>query len=235
MKNKKVKFLTNAVMAIIIVAIFLVGFGGEKSVTISSSGETNPVYKGVSGVALMVNVYENAEVVNRMLDLFVKNDVKATFFIGGCWADDNLDTVKRMIELGFELGNHGYFHKDHKKLSETENDREIKTCNDLIFKSTGYQMRLFAPPSGSFSKTTIKVAKKLQMQTIMWSKDTIDWRDSDKNLIVKRATSNIENGDLILMHPKTHTLDALTEIIDIIKQKQLTFETVSNCCNIAVL
>ncbi len=235
MKNKKVKFLTNLLMAIIIVSIFLVGFGGEKSVTISSSGENNPIYKGNQGVALMINVYENSEVVNRMLDLFVKKDVKATFFVGGCWADDNLDTIKRIIELGFELGNHGYFHKDHKKLSESENNREIKTCNDLIFKSTGYQMRLFAPPSGSFSKTTVKVAKNLQMQTIMWSKDTIDWRDSDKNLIVKRATSNIENGDLILMHPKTHTLDALTEIIDIIKQKQLKFETVSNCCNIAVL
>lgn len=235
MKNKKLKFLTNAVMAIIIVAIFLVGFGGEKSVTISSSGEDNAIYKGSNGVALMINVYENKEVVNSMLDLFVKNGVTATFFIGGCWADDNLDTVKRIIELGFELGNHGYFHKDHKKLSERGNFNEIKTCNDLVFKNTGYQMKLFAPPSGSFSKTTIKVAKDFQMQTIMWSKDTIDWRDNDKNLIVKRATSNIENGDLILMHPKTHTLDALQEIIDVIKSKKLKFETVTNCCNLAVI
>lgn len=222
-------------MAIIIVAIIFVGFSGDENVTISSNGESSPIYKGSNGVSIMINVYENTEIVNKMIDLFVKNQVTATFFVGGCWADDNIDTVKRVIELGFELGNHGYFHKDHKKLSEDGNYNEIKTCNDLVFKNTAYQMKLFAPPSGSFSKTTLKCAQKLQMQTIMWSKDTIDWRDSDKNLIVKRATSNVENGDLILMHPKLHTLNSLQEIIDIIKEKGLKFTTVSKCCNLVAL
>lgn len=235
MKNKKVKFLTNAVMAIIIVAICLVGFSGDNSVTISGSGEYQPIYRGTNGVSIMINVYENTEIVNNMLDLFVKNNVSATFFVGGCWADDNLDTVKRIIELGFELGNHGYFHKDHKKIGENENLTEIKNCNDLIFKTTGYKMVLFAPPSGSFSKTTLKCVNDLQMQTVMWSKDTIDWRDSDKKLIVNRAVSNIKNGDLILMHPKPHTLNSLQEIIDIIKEKGLNFTTVSKCCNLVAL
>ncbi len=235
MKNKKVKFLTNALMAIIIIAICLVGFSGEKSVTISGSGENTPIYKGSNGIALMINVYENAEVVDKMIDLFLKNGVTATFFVGGCWADDNLNTLERIIEHGFELGNHGYFHKDHKKLSESANISEIKTCNDLIFKSTGYKMTLFAPPSGSFSKVTLKCAEELSMKTVMWSKDTIDWRDSDKNLIIKRATLNVENGDLILMHPKSHTLDSLQQIIDIIKEKGLKFTTVSKCCNLVAI
>ena len=48
----------------------------------------------------------------------------------------------------------------------------------------------------------------------MWSKDTIDWRDKDCDLIIKRATTNLTNGDLILMHPKEHTLKALPFIIE---------------------
>ena len=36
----------------------------------------------------------------------------------------------------------------------------------------------------------------------------------DVDLIVKRATKNPANGDLILMHPKTHTVQALPKIID---------------------
>ena len=48
----------------------------------------------------------------------------------------------------------------------------------------------------------------------MWSKDTIDWRDKDSNLVYKRATNNVTNGDLILMHPKEHTLKALPKILD---------------------
>ena len=47
----------------------------------------------------------------------------------------------------------------------------------------------------------------------MWSKDTIDWRDKDTQLIVKRATSNVKNGDLVLMHPTKNTADALGTIL----------------------
>ena len=91
-------------------------------------------------------------------------------------------------------------------------------------------MTLFAPPSGSYSKTTLEVCSSLNYKTIMWSKDTIDWRDSDINLIVKRATKNVTNGDLILMHPKSHTLNALDQIIKIYEEKNLQLVTVSQCC-----
>ena len=66
----------------------------------------------------------------------------------------------------------------------------------------------------------------------MWSKDTIDWRDSDIKTIVTRATKDIKSGDLILMHPKRHTLKALPLILDEIKEKGLKTLTVTNCCSL---
>ena len=63
----------------------------------------------------------------------------------------------------------------------------------------------------------------------MWSKDTIDWRDSDENLIISRATKEVVGGDFILMHPKTHTLNALPKIIDKIKEKGFNLVTVNDC------
>ena len=62
---------------------------------------------------LMFNVYENTGVVNGILDVLKDHGAKATFFVGGCWADDNSDTLKRILSEGHELGNHGYFHKHH--------------------------------------------------------------------------------------------------------------------------
>ena len=47
----------------------------------------------------------------------------------------------------------------------------------------------------------------------MWSKDTIDWRDKDSDLIFKRATDNVKAGDFILMHPTEQTLLAFEKII----------------------
>ena len=140
--------------------------------------------------------------------------------------------MQKIIEYGNEIGNHGYFHKDHKKLSEEGNFREINDTDKIVNALVGYKMSLFAPPSGSFSKTTLKVVSSLNYQTIMWSKDTIDWRDNDKSLIVKRATDRVTCGDLILMHPKNHTVDALSEIIDIINKKGLKCVTVSSCCGL---
>ena len=137
--------------------------------------------------------------------------------------------LENIINSGNELGNHGYFHKDHKNLSKDGNLSEIQNTHKIVNALVGYNMNLFAPPSGSFSKTTLKVAESLGYQTIMWSKDTIDWRDSDKNLIIKRATDNVTAGDLILMHPKNHTVDALKEIISIIQSKNLNCVTVTDC------
>ena len=70
-------------------------------------------------------------------------------------------------------------------------------------------MNLFAPPSGSFNKSTLDACKELGYSVIMWSKDTIDWRDKDANLIYTRATNNISGGDFILAHPTEYTLKSL--------------------------
>ncbi|MEG1609510.1 MAG: polysaccharide deacetylase, partial [Clostridia bacterium] len=80
---------------------------------------------------------------------------------------------------------------------------------------------LFAPPSGSFDKTTLSVAEELDMRVIMWSKDTVDWRDKDENIVFKRATNKVGGGDLILMHPTAHTLKALPKILEFYKDNGL--------------
>ena len=234
MNSKKVKLISNIIIAVVIIGVFLVGFLPDKSITISGENSYNAIYNGsreLNNVSIMINVYENTEVVEKMLELFKEKGVKATFFVGGCWADDNLETLKKIISDGHELGNHGYFHKDHKKLSETANFDEINNCDKIVYALTGYKMTLFAPPSGAFSKNTLKVCKNLNYKTIMWSKDTIDWRDSDENLIISRATKNLKNGDFILMHPKTHTLNALVKIIDTIKEKGYNLVTVTESLN----
>ncbi len=235
MKNYKNKKIVDIILGAIIVIVFCVAFIPAKAIMVYSDKNTTAIYNGKrdgNEVSLMFNVYENTENVLKILEILKQKGASATFFVGGCWADDNKDVLQKIIEYGNEIGNHGYFHKDHKKLSEEGNFREINDTDKIVNALVGYKMSLFAPPSGSFSKTTLKVASSLNYQTIMWSKDTIDWRDNDKSLIVKRATDRVTCGDLILMHPKNHTVDALSEIIDIINKKGLKCVTVSSCCGL---
>jgi peptidoglycan/xylan/chitin deacetylase (PgdA/CDA1 family) len=91
----------------------------------------------------------------------------------------------------------------------------------------GVEMELFAPPSGAYSSNTTKAAGFLGYKTIMWSKDTIDWRDQDAGVIYNRATTNMCGGDLILMHPTKGTAGALEKIILYAKKHNFCLTTVS--------
>ena len=215
--SKRLTIITNVLLLITIISVYAVSFMPNEVLETYGKDTINAIYNGnrnENNVSLMFNVYENTQTVNDIIDVLNEKSVKATFFVGGCWADDNETTLKRIVECGHELANHGYFHKDHKKLSYEQNYQEITNTGNIVKALCGAELNLFAPPSGSFSPNTLKASYDLGYKVIMWSKDTIDWRDSDTTLIYNRATKNLSGGDLILMHPKKHTLKVLPKIID---------------------
>ena len=162
-----------------------------------------------------------------MLDALNEYEAKATFFVGGCWASENIEILKKIYDYGHEIGNHGYYHKDHKQIDYARNVQEIEYNHKLVKENLGIDMSLFMPPSGSYGLQTLEAAEKLGYTTIMWSKDTIDWRDKDADLIFKRATKNLQNGDIILMHPTECTKNALPNILSKIKSLGFNLTTVS--------
>jgi peptidoglycan/xylan/chitin deacetylase (PgdA/CDA1 family) len=154
-------------------------------------------------------------------------NVKLTFFVGGSWAASNPESLEKLHKAGHEIGNHGYYHKDHKNLSEARNREEINVTHKLAESLIGVKMNLFAPPSGSFSPVTVKAASELGYKTVMWTRDTIDWRDKDADLIYSRAVKNMKNGDLILMHPTARTSEALPRILKTMKEQGFKVTTVT--------
>ena len=92
---------------------------------------------------------------------------------------------------------------------------------------SGVEMTLFAPPSGAYNRDTVRIADELGYKTIMWTLDTIDWRDKSADLVYKRATKKLNNGNLILMHPTAHTLQALPGIIATYKNAGFDLVSVS--------
>ncbi len=171
----------------------------------------NPNNKNVS---LMFNIYQGSEYVTQILDVLKEKNVTVTFFVGGVWVSKNNQILTSIAANGNEVGNHGYFHKDHTTLSDTANQSEIYNTHTLVKEIINLDMDLFAPPSGAYNKKTVNIASSLGYKTIMWSKDTIDWRDQDENVLISRATKNPKSGDLILMHPTKATANVLPQIID---------------------
>lgn len=219
MKVTKKSIFRHIVANVIIIAsvavVFVAAFsaGGAVDVSTIINGAYYHGNENSSFVALMINVYSGSDEVFQMLDILKNSQGKATFFIGGCWAEKNKSVVEAIHECGMEIGNHGYLHKDSDKLTDSRLKSEINSTKNLIEAYIGVKTTLFAPPSGAIDKRTAIVASDCGHKTIMWSKDTIDWRDGDSDLIVTRATKNLVPGDLILMHPTEATVKALPEIL----------------------
>lgn len=229
MKSKFLSVAINVALAAIVLVVGFVGFWGGSAAAVSYKSD-NLYYSGNKNgntVSLTFNVYEGTAIVGQILDILDEYDVKATFFIGGAWADDNIDCVREIYRRGHELGSHGYFHKDHSKMSYEANLEEIRPSIKLLEMICGQKITLFAPPSGAFAESTINACSELGLKVIMWSRDTIDWRDKDVNLIVNRATLNLNAGEIILMHPKEQTVNALPTILNYIREHGLIADTVS--------
>ena len=188
-----------------------------------------PIYRGNQGkkmVSLLINVSWGTEYIPRILNILKEHHVKATFFIEGKWAKNNPDYVKMIAEEGHLLGNHAYSHPDMARLSEQEIIKQIKNTNDTLRAITGKKPTLFAPPSGSFTDQVVKVAASCNMKTILWTLDTIDWKNPSVSVMINRVVPKIHPGATILMHPTEAIVRGLGDLILEIEKKGYKIGTV---------
>ena len=224
----KETFAINMIIVVMLCIIWGYSYREGESVQVFLT-QKEPVYRietEEKNISLMINVYQGEEYVKEYLKLFEKERIKATFFLGGCWANKNTGLVKEIYNKGHEIGNHGYNHKMHTKLTSVQSKNEIMRTNTLIREITGQSPKLFAPPSGDVNESVVQDAYACGYTTIMWTADTIDWRDQDVKKIYSRVERNLKPGVLVLMHPTEATLKTLPDIILLAKAKGYTFKTV---------
>lgn len=192
-----------------------------------------PIFQGKTAekaVALAINVDWGEDVLPEMLQVLAKENVQVTFFVTGRFAEKNPDLVREIAANGHEIGNHGYSHPHPDKLSVEQNQEEIQKTEKILREIGVETALLFAPPYGEFGTNCLQGAENCHYQTIMWSRDTIDWQEPapDQATLVERiAGKPLENGMIMLMHPKKHTLEALPEIINAIKAQGFSCQKVS--------
>ena len=138
----------------------------------------------------------NAESTNRILDAFEANNASATFFIVGNRTDRNAnaDCVRRMVEKGFQLGNHTY---DHTHYGSDVVIEDITTCSDVLNEISGQRPSAFRPTGGYLSDI---IRTNCGGPIILWSVDTEDWKKRDGDKICERILESARDGDIVLMH-----------------------------------
>ena len=134
---------------------------------------------------------------DRLLDCLEANNVKATFFLAGQEVEYFQEPVKRMEELGCEIGNHSYDHPDLTTLSADDAASQLSRTDQLIQDLTGHIATVVRPPYGSYNDTVAETAAR---PLILWSVDTLDWETQNADSTVQNVMDNASDGQIILMH-----------------------------------
>lgn len=189
----------------------------------------SPIYRGhpeKNMVAFLINVSWGKEHIPDILDILNEHQIKATFFIEGKWAKENVETVKMIDEQGHVIGNHAYDHPDMATMSKSDSTHQIDQTNKIIKAIIDKNIKWFAPPSGSFSEEVIKAANELHMETILWTIDTIDWKNPSVSVMMNRVQSKLHPGGTILMHPTPAIVRGLDPLIKAIKRDGYRIDTI---------
>ncbi|MGI6144620.1 MAG: polysaccharide deacetylase family protein [Clostridia bacterium] len=215
---------------LMIILLLIMGFVFCSYFVNKTQPTINPIFMGDTqekAVAFMFNVDWGEEILPDLLEVLKEEKVTATFFISGKFAKKFPQLVANIAENGHEIGNHGYSHPHPDKLSVEQNMKEITDTEKVFQEIKINSAKIFAPPYGEHGQSVLKAADSLGYKTIMWTLDTIDWQDPTPEVILNRILPKVDHGSLILMHPKSCTLQALPGLIKSLRDQDYQFKKVT--------
>ena len=104
----------------------------------------------------------------KLLEIFAKYDVKVTFLVLGWIARKYPSLIKRISDLGHEIGSHGFYHRLVYKMTPEEFELDVAISIKLLKDITGKEIRIFRAPSFSITKDcfwTFPILSKLGIKT----------------------------------------------------------------------
>lgn len=161
----------------------------------------------------------------ELLAQLEKYNAHATFFMLGQNVSRYPDVVKKMKEIGCELGNHSYSHKNLAKASVAGITDEVGKTNTNIAQIAGEGATVMRPPYGAISDT---LKATVGMPMILWNIDTLDWKTRNAQKTIETTMNNVDDGDIILLHDiHTESVDAALKLIPMLEKVGYQLVTVS--------
>ena len=161
----------------------------------------------------------------EILETLRRNEVCATFFVLGNKVEDYQEVLKKSVSYHNELGNHSYNHKWLSRLPINSLKEQIEKTQQVLQETLSYQPKYLRPTYGSVND---RIRKNTELKIVLWTVDTKDWKITNVDRIIEKATTNIKDGDIILMHDIfERSSQALEKIIPILKEQGFQFVTIS--------
>lgn len=176
-------------------------------------------------IAITFDDGPSAKYTGKLLDALKKYDAKATFFLVGQNVAGNEALVKRMLAEGHEVGNHSWSHADLASISKKDMQAQVDKTDKAVYKAAGAYPTVFRAPYGSLSDALLD---HIDVPSIYWSVDTLDWQTKDKKYVQKQILNNAYDGAIILLHDIHETsVDGTIAALEKLQDEGYTLVTVS--------
>jgi peptidoglycan/xylan/chitin deacetylase (PgdA/CDA1 family) len=156
--------------------------------------------RGSKQIALTYDDGPNDPHTLRLLEVLAKHDVRATFFMIGRYVQSRPDIVREVVKAGHIVGNHTFSHPNLIFASASETRVQLQNCDKALTDAIGEHSRLFRPPFGGRRPRTLRIARELELEPVMWNVTGWDWNAPPAEEIERKVAKQVRGGDVILLH-----------------------------------
>ncbi|NER13241.1 DUF3473 domain-containing protein [Leptobacterium flavescens] len=97
-------------------------------------------------------IHENMD---RIFSVLEKNNIKATFFCLGWIAQKYPDIIKRINELGYEIGTHSHMHQLAYEMKPDEYREDLRISIDTLEQIIGEKIKSYRAPGFSITRENL--------------------------------------------------------------------------------
>jgi len=125
----------------------------------------------------------------------------ATFFMLGEMVRRAPGLAAEVAAAGHEVAVHGDAHRSMLRRSPRAAFDDVERGRDAVASATGLTPRWFRPPYGTLSAGALRAARRLELDTVLWTAWGRDWRpDATPETVVHDVLRGHVPGGTVLLH-----------------------------------
>lgn len=164
-----------------------------------------------------------------IVDYLATADVPYTVFMGGRFARDNAEAVRRLaLDDRVEIENHSFSHpQDMRRLDDSAVRGEVLRAAQEIRARTGRTTHLFRFPAGRSDERTVALVEALGYAVVHWRFPS---GDPDPRLsaqaILDDTLARVRAGDILIFHINgrgVHTAEVLERLVPELRRRGYRF------------
>lgn len=162
-------------------------------------------------VALTFDDGPDPEWTPRVLDALREHDVRATFFLVGCKAEQHPEIVRRIVAEGHDIGVHTWGHSPGFPMQRSgAMAADILRCRALLKAIAGVETDLFRPPFGVTNPMVACAVKRTKSRCVGWSIRSLDTlQHRSREAVARRIRRRLGDGKVLLLHDDRPGADGL--------------------------